>query len=274
MSWALAAMGGAQIVGGLLGSSASRRAANAQAEATNRAAELQLQAQRESIAAQNAALDKSLGFQQRQFDQVRSDNEPWRTTGVDALGQLAGLANFDPTPTAESVMADPGYQFGLTQGRNAMEGSAAARGGLYSGNALRELTQFGNDYGSTKFNDAFNRQRATFGDRWNRLSGLSGTGQVATQQVGQAGQNMANSASQMYGNNANQQQSVLMNTANNLGNLFTNNANAQGAARMGRANIWASGLNQLGGLAAYGMGGMGGQPNPLAGFFRFGTSGD
>lgn len=268
MSWALAAMGGAQIVGGLLGSSASKKAAAGQEAATRYAADLQLQAQRESIAAQNAALDKSLGFQQRQYDQTRTDNEPWRTTGVDALGQLAGLANFDPTPTAESVMAEPGYQFGLNQGRNAMEGSAAARGGLYSGNALRELTQFGNDYATTKFGDAFNRQRATFGDRWNRLSGLSGTGQVATGQVNQAGQNMANSASQMYGNNANQQQSVLMNTAGNLGNLFTNNANAQGAARMGRANIWASGLNQLGGLAAYGMGGMGGMGgggNPYAG---------
>jgi hypothetical protein len=274
MSWGLAALGGATLVSGLFGSSSSKKAANAQAEATNRAAELQLQAQRETIAAQNAALDKSLQFQQRQFDQTRSDSEPWRTTGVNALGQLAGLADYDPTPTAESVMAEPGYQFGLNQGRDALQGSAAASGGLYSGRALKELTQFGNDYGTTKFNDAFNRQRATFGDRWNRLSGLAGTGQVATQQVGQAGQNLANNAANLYSNNANQTGSVLMGTAGNLGNLYTNNANAQGAARMGRANIWASGLNQLGGLAAYGMGGMGGQPNPLAGFFRFGTSGD
>lgn len=255
MSWGLAALGGATVISGLFGSSAAKKGAAQQDAATRYAAELQLQAQRETIAAQNAALDKSLGFQQRQLDQTRADSEPWRTTGVDALGQLAGLANYDPTPTAESVMAEPGYQFGLTQGRNALQGSAAAAGGLYSGRALKELTQFGNDYGTTKFNDAFNRQRATFGDRWNRLSGLAGTGQVATQQVNAAGQNFANNASSMYGNNANATGSVLMGTAGNLGNLFTNNANAQAAARMGRANIWGQGLNSLAGLAAYGMGG-------------------
>ena len=267
MSWGLAAIGGAQIVGSLFGSSSNRRAAAEQAAATNRAAELQLQAQRESIAAQNAALDKSLGFQQRQLDQTRADNEPWRTTGIGALERLQGLQDFDPTPTAESVMAEPGYQFGLTQGRNALEGSAAAAGGLYSGRALRELTQFGGDYATSRFNDAFNRQRATFGDRWNRLSNLANTGQVATQQVNQSGQNFANNATQLYGNNANATSNLLTGTANNLGNLFTNNANAQGAARMGRANIWASGLNQLGGLAAYGMGGMGG-----GGGFGMGTT--
>ena len=140
MSWGLAALGGATLVSGLFGSSSSKKAAAQQEAATRYAADLQLQAQRESIAAQNAALDKSLGFQQRQLDQTRSDNEPWRTTGVNALGQLAGLADYDPTPTAESVMADPGYQFGLTQGTNALQGSAAAAGGRLSPEWVRYIS--------------------------------------------------------------------------------------------------------------------------------------
>ncbi len=254
MSWGLAAMGGAQIIGGLMGSSATRRAANAQAQATERAAQLQLQAQRETIAAQNAALDKSLAFQQRQYDQTRSDQEPWRTTGIGALERLQGMQDYDPTPDAASVMAEPGYQFGLTQGRNMLEGSAAARGGLYSGRALKELTQYGNDYATTKYGDAWNRAQANFGNRWSRIAGLAGVGQAATQQVNAAGANMANNASAAYGNNANATGSVLMNTAGNLGSLYTNNANAQGAAAMNRANIWGQGLNQLAGLAMYGMG--------------------
>lgn len=252
MSWGLAVLGGASLVSGLLGSSSSRKAANAQADATRQAAELNLQAQRESIAAQREALEKSLAFQQRQFDTVRADQEPWRATGVGALEQLRGLADFDPTPTAASVMAEPGYQFGLNQGRDVIEGSAAARGGLYSGRALKELTQFGNDYGTTRFNDAFNRQQAAFGNRWGRLAGLAGIGQGATQQVNAAGMNLANNASQAYGNNASATGSILMGTAGNLGNLYTNNANAQAAARMNRANIWSQGLNQLAGLAAFG----------------------
>ena len=261
-----AVLAGTQIASGILGSRSAKRAAQAQAEATRQAAELQLQAQREAIAAQNRALEQQLGEVRRQYDTTRSDNEPWRTTGVDALGQLAGLANYDPTPTAESVMADPGYQFGLTQGRNALEGSAAAAGGLYSGRALKELTQFGNDYGTTKFNDAFNRQRATFGDRWNRLSGLAGTGQTAVGQVSAAGQNMANTAAQAYGNNANATSNLLTGGANNMGSLLLGNANAQGASQMARANIWGQGMNSLAGLYAFGQGGMGGRTNADLGF--------
>jgi filamentous hemagglutinin len=83
-------------------------------------------------------------------------------------------------------MAEPGYQFGLTQGRDILEGSAAARGGLYSGRALRELTQYGNDYATTRYGDAWNREQANFGNRWGRLAGLAGVGQSATQQVSAA----------------------------------------------------------------------------------------
>lgn len=248
MSWGMVAVGGATLVAGAMSSRASRDAARGQGAAASEAARLNLEAQRESIAAQNAALEKSLAEQRRQFDTVRLDSQPWRQTGVSALEQLRGLMDVDPSPTAESVMAEPGYQFGLTQGRNAMESSAAARGGLYSGNALRELTQFGGDYATGRFNDAFNRQRTSFGDRWNRLSGLAGTGQVATQQVGAAGQNMANNVSNMYGSNADRQGSLLMGTANAIGNTGMSNANAQGAARMNQANIWGNALGQLGGL--------------------------
>jgi hypothetical protein len=140
-------------------------------------------------------------------------------------------------------MQEPGYQFGLQQGRNALEGSAAAGGGLYSGQALKELTQYGNDYGTTKFNDAFNRQQSAFGNRWNRLAGLAGVGQTSVQQTGAAGQNYAN----------------------NVGNIAMGNANAQGAAGMAQANIWGNALNQMGSWArqgGWGSGGGGGGGSP------------
>lgn len=228
---------------------ASRGAARIQAEATERAAQLQLQAQREALAAQDSALTKSLAEQQRQFDTARADWQPWRGAGMSALERMTGLMDFDPTPTAESVMAEPGYQFGLMQGRNALEGSAAAAGGLYSGRALRELTQFGNDYGTTKFNDAWQRAQTGFGNRWGRLAQLAGVGQSATQATTQAGQAFADNTANLYGNNANARTGVLMGTAGNLANLWTNNANAQAAGKMHRAKIWNDGINQLASLA-------------------------
>ena len=125
-------------------------------------------------------------------------------------------------------MADPGYQFGLTQGRNAREGSAAARGGLYSGQTGKALTEFGTDYGTSKFNDAFNRQQTEFGNRWGRLAGLAGIGQAATNQVDAAGANKAN----------------------NLGSLGLYGAQQQGAAGIANANIWGNALNQFAGSGA------------------------
>jgi hypothetical protein len=42
----------------------------------------------------------------------------------------------------------PDYQFGVKEGMNALQNSAAARGGAMGGNFLRGAVQFGNDYGT------------------------------------------------------------------------------------------------------------------------------
>ena len=124
--------------------------------------------------------------------------------------------------TGDNLQNDPGYAFGLQQGTQAIERGASARGGLYSGATLKALQRYGQDYGGTKFNEAFNRDRVTKNDLFNQLSGLSGTGQIATNQVGQAGQNYANQA----------------------GNIGLSNANMQGAAGLAQANILRGGVNQ------------------------------
>lgn len=214
MTWATVATVGATIGSSLLGSSAAKKAAAAQA----------------------AAAQAAIAEQRRQFDQTREDYRPYRETGTEALGRLRGLQDFDPTPTSESVMNEPGYQFGLKQGRDALEGSAASRGGLYSGNALKELMQFGTDYGSTQYDAAWKRAQEGFGSRWNRLAGLTGLGMRATGSSAEAGQNYANS----------------------FGNITMGNANAQGAAKMQRAAIWGNALNSLG--SAAGRWGGGGSP--------------
>lgn len=224
MSWGAVASAGAAVVGGAIASRGARSAAQGQADAARYATD----------------------EQRRQYDLTREDWRPYRERGYEALQDLAGLRGQEPSTSAADVMRDPGYQFGLQQGRNALEGSAAASGGLYSGQALKELMQYGNDYGTTKFNDAFNRQQTAFGNRWNRLAGLAGIGQAATSQTTAAGQNYAN----------------------NVGNIAMGNANAQGAARMAQGNIWGSTFNQLASMAGRGAfgspgGGSGGYNVPV-----------
>jgi hypothetical protein len=69
----------------------------------------------------------------------------------------------DWTPTSASdVTSDPGYQFGLDQGAQALQQSAASRGLLNSGGTLKHLLQYGNDYATTRFNDVDQRRRADY----------------------------------------------------------------------------------------------------------------
>jgi hypothetical protein len=184
-------------------------------------AALSANAAKKAASGQQKATDAAMAEQQRQYDLTREDQAPWREAGVDALGRLAGFV--DPSMSHQDVMNEPGYQFGLNEGLNAMQNTAAARGGLYSGAAMKGLTRYANDYASTKYGDAWNRMQTDAGNRWGRLSALAGIGQAATNQTNAAGANYAN----------------------NAGNLLTSNANAQGAAGMARGNIWGNALNQF-----------------------------
>jgi hypothetical protein len=211
MPWIIA---GGALLGGALSSAAGSSAARRQERAAN-----------------NATAE-----QRRQFDLMYGDQAPFRDAGQNAVRELAGLSGYNPTPSAEMVMAEPGYQFGLDQGRNAIQGTAAARGGLYSGNALRELTRYGGDYATTRFNQANDRAQQQFGNRWNRLASLAGLGQTSVQQTGAAGMGLGGA----------------------IGNNMMGAANAGAAAGMQRANIWGNAANQLGGYMAWNQSGRSG----------------
>lgn len=83
--------------------------------------------------------------------------------------------------------SSPSYAFRRDEGQRALERSAAARGGLFSGGTGRELERYGSDFASTEFENDFNR----FGQ-------LAGDGQEATgttvNVAGQFGDAAANNA--------------------------------------------------------------------------------
>jgi hypothetical protein len=63
-------------------------------------------------------------------------------------------ANGDPQSALEG---DPGYQARLAAGMEAVQKSAAAKGDLLTGGTLKDLTQFGQTFGSNEFQNVFNR---------------------------------------------------------------------------------------------------------------------
>jgi hypothetical protein len=141
-----------------------------QSQAAGNATDAQLQAARES----NALLEKM-------WQQGRTDQAPYREAGTSALAGIQALLK-DPS----SITTMPDYQFGLDQGSKALQNSATARGTTYSGQQAKALQRYGNDYAGTKLNESYNR-----------LAGIAGIGQQATNQTGAQG---AGYAGQMANN--------------------------------------------------------------------------
>lgn len=192
-------MAGTALASGLIGANAAKSGANAQSNAANRAAELQ----------------------QQQYEQTRADQAPFREAGGRALTKLEGMADYTPF-SMNAFTQDPGYGFRLKQGQKALDASAAARGGLISGNALRAATAFGQDMGSQEYQNAFNRYQTERQATLSPYMTLAGFGTGANAANAQAGQNYAS----------------------NVGNYMTGAAAAQAAGGVGAANAITGAASQ------------------------------
>jgi hypothetical protein len=94
--------------------------------------------------------------------------------------------------------ADPGYAFRLGEGQKALERSAAARGGLISGGALKAATRYGQDMGSQEYQNAFNRYQTNRSNQLQPLGNLMSMGQSAASNQGTAAGNYGTNAGQAY----------------------------------------------------------------------------
>jgi hypothetical protein len=116
----------------------------------------------------------------------------------------------------DQFQQDPGYAFRLAEGQKALERSAAARGGLLSGAAMKGATRFGQEMGSQEYQNAFNRYQTERAARLQPLQSLAGVGQTTAQQLGQAGQQMAGNVGEAMGAAAQARASGYMGQANAL----------------------------------------------------------
>ena len=182
----------AAIIGSsLLGANAANKAADTQAGAADRAAELQYKMYQENV--------------QRQ--------QPWLEAGQGALNKLTAAVDYKPFGM-DQFQADPGYAFRLSEGQKALERSAAARGGLVSGGALKAATRYGQDMGSQEYQNAFNRYGVERERLLNPLQSLAGVGQTTAQQLGNAGSSYGANAGETYQSAANARASGYVGGAN------------------------------------------------------------
>jgi len=203
MTWGLTAVAASTAVSGYM----ANKAAGAQADAATQAAQIQ------ADAAKYAS-----NLQQKQYEENVQRQQPFYQAGVNALPELVSASRYTPF-SMEQFTADPGYAFRLSEGTKALDRSAAARGGLISGGALKAATRFGQDMGSQEYTNAFNRYQTERAARLNPLQSLTGMGQTTAAGLGAAGQT----------------------NATNIGNYGVAGANATAEGYLGAANARASG---------------------------------
>lgn len=158
------------------------------------------------------------------------------TPGGD-FGSLAqGFNEQFQSPTDVTEQNDPGYKFRLQQGQEALQNSAAARGGLLSGGTAKALSDYNQNAASAEYGNVYNRAYNNFttkynqfkqnqNDLFNRYATLSGIGQTSAGQLSNAGLNFANNAS-----------GILQNSANQIGQQGNNAAAANASGYVGGAN--------------------------------------
>jgi hypothetical protein len=146
------------------------------------------------------------------------------------LGGNAGAAGYGKYARdfgMQDFQQDPGYAFRLSEGQKALDRSAAARGGLISGSALKAASRYGQEMGSQEYQNAFNRYQT------NRTNQLQPLGNL--QAVGQSAASNQGSAAGAYG------------TAG--GNAIIQSGQAIAAGQLGQGNTIANALNT--GMSAY-----------------------
>lgn len=65
-------------------------------------------------------------------------------------------------PTLADAQNEPGYQFRLQSGQNAVEHSAAAKGLLRTGGTLKDITDYGQNFASQEYGNVYNRALQSF----------------------------------------------------------------------------------------------------------------
>jgi hypothetical protein len=258
MVWNLIIPAAAALIGGRQSAKAVQSAAETSANAADKSSEIQRETNERNIALQREINDRNIALQREMFERNVQLQEPFRQSGINALAKLEPLAsNYTPFGM-DQFQADPGYGFRMSEGMKGLERSAAARGGLLSGAALKGIQRFGQDLASQEYQNAFNRYQTERSARLNPLQSLAGVGQTAANTLGTAGTQFANTVGQGntgFANTVGQSNAQLANTLSNIG---MNQAAVAGNAGMARASIYGDTLNQLANIGGRYFGGSGG----------------
>ena len=248
-----------QAIGGISGANASKRGGKNAKKQAKLAAAAALAESQKAQALNTQQYNQNKDTQYAINQENKAYLAPYRDAGIAGQNQLltlmglqggnAGAADFGRYAKdfqMSDFQQDPGYAFRLAEGMKAMDRTAAARGGLMSGGALKAGQQYGQDMGSQEYQNAYQRYQTNRANQLTPLGALTGAGMNAAQNTsatnalygGQMGD-----ASRGY---ANTQNEISMGGQQRASGYLTGGQQAAAAGAMGAQNSMNQGFSNAG----------------------------
>ena len=216
MTFAAVAVGVASVAGAYIASQGAQSGAQTQANAMNQATQAQ----------------------EQMFNQQLALNAPYRAAGKTDLAAIQGGLGTGPAVggvpsgyfthqfNASDLNANlaPNWKFQLDQGLGAMKNAENLSGGLLSGNALRSLNNYAQQFSGNAYQQAYDNYTNNQANIYNRLAGIANMGM-------QSGMASA-TASPQY--------------AQGISSTIQGAGTALGAGQVGSANAYSAGVQGLG----------------------------
>ena len=118
-----------------------------------------------------------------QYNQYREDIAPWLAQGTEALADLQEQVDKGPGDFAKPIY----YDFAMDEGRKGIERKQSAKGMLKSGETLKGLHQYGQEFQDREYGKFLDR----YSDNLKPLQDLAGIGQTESANAGTAGSGYA-----------------------------------------------------------------------------------
>lgn len=195
------------ILGATVAAGATVYGASKASKATKEAAQIQATGTQEAI-----------DTEWEMFQQSREDFAPWREAGVSALGQLEEAIAAGPGEFVFDPETEPGFKFGFEEFvRKPYLQAQSAKGKRLSGETLKGLTGFAEDYAETRYQSKYQNFLNNYYRSLNPLQSMAGVGQTAVGQQAVLGGQTASAVAGLQAQGAQTQaQSALQ-----LGNIAT-----------------------------------------------------
>lgn len=150
----------------------------------------------------NDAFNKASGLIGAAYDRadgaIQSSKNQWQPfydTGVQANNAYADAMGLNGAEgrarAAQSFQAGPGYEFARSQGLDAIQRSAAARGGLASGNTSVDLMKYANGLASQTYDNWLNQFNPLMQNGMQAAQGRAQSDQLAAQYAANRGETLA-----------------------------------------------------------------------------------